>query len=212
MGDGVRVVILEDHPLVREALADRLADHLEGMRLVYAGASVPDAVAVIDADGADCVVLDLDLNDGRSPTVNVTSLSETGVPILVVSALGDQASIRAALVAGACGFLSKQAESAQLIEAVESTLRGEPYTSPEVAAALLAGTTTSVPLSEQERRAMVLYASGLKMRSVARRMGVTEGTAQEYIKRVRAKYLKAGTPVPTKTDMYRMARSEGLVP
>jgi hypothetical protein len=47
---------------------------------------------------------------------------------------------------------------------------------------------------------------------VARRMGVTEGTAQEYIKRVRAKYLKAGTPVPTKTDMYRMARSEGLVP
>lgn len=212
MDHAVRVVILEDHPLVREALADRLADHLAEMRLMYSGASVPDAVAVIDADGADCVILDLDLNDGRSPAVNVTSLSETGVPILVVSALGDQASIRAALVAGACGFLSKQAESAQLIEAVESTLRGEPYTSPEVAAALLSGATTSVPLSEQERRAMVLYASGLKMRSVARRMGVTEGTAQEYIKRVRAKYLKAGTPVPTKTDMYRMARSEGLVP
>ena len=43
-------------------------------------------------------------------------------------------------------------------------------------------------------------------------MSVKPATAQEYIKRVRAKYLKAGTPLPTKTDMYRMARSEGLVP
>jgi DNA-binding NarL/FixJ family response regulator len=69
-----------------------------------------------------------------------------------------------------------------------------------------------VALSEQERRAMVLYASGLKMRAVARRMGVTEGTAQEYIKRVRQKYDRAGVPLPTKTDMYRVARDEGLVP
>ena len=212
MEQGARIVILEDHPLVREALEDRLARHLEGLSLTYSGASVPEALAAMVSSGADCVILDLDLNDGRSPVANVIDLSETGVPILIVSALGDQASIRASLLAGACGFISKQAESAQLIEAVESTLRGEPYTSPEVAAALLAGPTTSVPLSEQERRAMVLYASGLKMRTVARRMGVTEGTAQEYIKRVRAKYLKAGTPVPTKTDMYRMARSEGLVP
>jgi DNA-binding NarL/FixJ family response regulator len=207
-----RFVILEDHPLVREALADRLTAHFEGSSAVYAGAAVPEALASIAEGGADCIILDLDLNDGSSPVANVLSLSETGVPILVVSALGDQASIRASLVAGASGFLSKQADPVQFIEAVEATLRGEPYTSPEVAAALLAGTSTSVPLSEQERRAMVLYASGLKMRTVARRMGVTEGTAQEYIKRVRAKYLKAGTPVPTKTDMYRMARSEGLVP
>lgn len=212
MTPGPRVAILEDHPLVREALADRLARHLDGLSLTYSGACVPDALAAIQTSGADCIILDLDLNDGRSPVANVITLSETGVPILVVSALGDQASIRASLVAGACGFISKQAEPESLMEAVESTLRGEPYTSPEVAAALLSGPTTSVPLSDQERRAMVLYASGLKMRTVARRMGVTEGTAQEYIKRVRAKYLKAGTPVPTKTDMYRMARSEGLVP
>ena len=59
---------------------------------------------------------------------------------------------------------------------------------------------------------MTLYASGLKMRTVARQMGVTEGTAQEYIKRVRAKYLKAGSPIPTKTDMYRRAQAEGLLP
>lgn len=207
-----RFVILEDHPLVREALAERLTARLTDVDFTYSGASVPEALAAVAADGADCIILDLDLDDGRTPVANVLDLADTDVPILIVSALGDQASIRASLMAGAAGFVSKQAQTPELIEAVQATLRGEQYTSPEVAAALLAGSATSVPLSDQERRAMVLYASGLKMRTVARRMGVTEGTAQEYIKRVRAKYLKAGTPVPTKTDMYRMARSEGLVP
>lgn len=207
-----RIVLLEDHPLVREALVDRLRAQLGEVSIVYAGQSVADALAAIATDGADCIILDLDLNDARSPVANVLELADSKVPILIVSALGDQASIRASLMAGASGYISKQAEPAQLIEAVQATLRGEQFTSPEVAAALLSGASTTVPLSDQERRAMVLYASGLKMRTVARRMGVTEGTAQEYIKRVRAKYLKAGTPVPTKTDMYRMARSEGLVP
>lgn len=212
MNAAPRIVLLEDHPLVREALVDRLRTHLGDVTIVYAGQSVADALFAMGADGADCVILDLDLNDARSPVANVLTLADTGAPILIVSALGDQAAIRASLIAGASGFISKQAEPEQLVEAVRATLRGEQYTSPEVAAALLSGATTTVPLSDQERRAMVLYASGLKMRTVARRMGVTEGTAQEYIKRVRAKYLKAGTPVPTKTDMYRMARSEGLVP
>ena len=134
------------------------------------------------------------------------------MPILIVSALGDQASIRASLMAGASGFISKQAEPEQLIEAVQATLRGEQYTTPEVAAALLSTASTTVPLSDQERRAMVLYASGLKMRTVARRMGVTEGTAQEYIKRVRAKYLKAGTPVPTKTTCTGWRAARGWFP
>lgn len=207
-----RFVILEDHPLVREALAERLASHLGGVEIVYSGQSVDDALPALADAGADCIILDLDLADGRTPVANVTVLAESGVPILIVSALGDPPAIRASLMAGASGFVSKQAATEELIEAVTVTLRGEPYTSPEVAAALLSSSRTSVPLSEQERRAMVLYASGLKMRTVARHMGVTEGTAQEYIKRVRAKYQLAGTPVPTKTDMYRMARSEGLVP
>lgn len=212
MAEVPRFVILEDHPLVREALTDRLTANLGEITVVYSGQSVPDALVAIDANGADCIILDLDLDDARSPVANVLDLAECEVPILIVSALGDPGAIRASLMAGAAGFISKQAEPAQLMEAVHATLQGEQYTSPEVAAALLSGTATSVPLSDQERRAMVLYASGLKMRTVARRMGVTEGTAQEYIKRVRAKYLKAGTPLPTKTDMYRMARSEGLVP
>ena len=214
--DGVvsqpRFVILEDHPLVREALVARLVQHEGDIDLVYSGASVSEALAAIGRRGADCLILDLDLDDAVSPIVNIANLLEADVPILIVSALGDGATIRAAFSAGVTGYVSKSADPEELGAAVDAALRGEKYTSPEAAAALLADSTTVVGLSDQERRAMVLYASGLKMRAVARHMGVSESTAREYIRRLRTKYEKAGAPLPSKTELYRMARREGLLP
>ncbi|MDD2819211.1 MAG: response regulator transcription factor [Candidatus Nanopelagicales bacterium] len=205
-------IILEDHPLVREALAERLVSHFRDMAMAYSGSSIEAALDHLEQSPVDCVILDLDLNDNNSPLNNILALVEYSSPVLIVSALGDSATIRSALAMGVKGYVSKQAESAQLIEAIEAILRGEEYTSPEVATALLSAKGPQVKLSDQERRAMVLYASGLKMTSVARQMGITAGTADEYIKRVRAKYRKSGIAVSTKTDLYRVAQSEGLIP
>jgi DNA-binding NarL/FixJ family response regulator len=207
-----RLVVLEDHPLVRDAMVSLLVPHLEDVEIIYAGASVQEAASAIEERGADLVILDLDLNDGRSPVVNVASMADLGVPIIVVSALGDPATIRACLAAGVVGYVSKQARPEEVLQALQAALRGEHTMSPEVASALLHQPDDQLNLSEQERRAMVLYASGLKMESVARRMNVSRTTAEEYIKRVRIKARKAGTPVPTKTDMYRMAQRAGMLP
>lgn len=207
-----RFVILEDHPLVREALAERLVRHLGDVDFVYTGDSVSAALSAIEVRGVDCVVMDLDLNDSVSPIVNVVSLAETGAPVLIVSALGDGVTIRAAFTAGVIGFLSKSAEPEEFVAAIEAALRGDKYTSAEAAAAMLADSDSLVDLSDQERRAMVLYASGLKMRAVARHMGVSESTAREYVRRLRAKYEKAGAPLPSKTELYRMAQREGILP
>ena len=191
-------------------LSDESAE--QSAEIVYAGASIDEAVRAISQAGADLVILDLDLNDGRSPVANVAAMADLGVPVLVVSALGDPATIRACLAAGVVGYVSKQARPEEVLGALQSALRGEQTMTPEVAAALLHHPDDQLNLSDQERRAMVLYASGLKMESVARRMNVSRTTAEEYIKRVRAKARKAGTPVPTKTDMYRMAQRSGLLP
>ena len=182
------------------------------MEIVYAGASIDDASRAIADLGADLVILDLDLNDGRSPVANVAAMADLGVPVIVISALGDPATIRACLSAGVVGYVSKQARPEEVLAALQAALRGEQTMSPEVAAALLHQPDDQLNLSDQERRAMVLYASGLKMESVARRMNVSRTTAEEYIKRVRVKARKAGTPVPTKTDMYRMAQRTGMLP
>jgi DNA-binding NarL/FixJ family response regulator len=207
-----RLVVLEDHPLVRDAMVSLLVPHLEDIEIVYAGDSIEEAIAAITTQGADLVILDLDLNDGRSPVLNVASMADLDVPVIVVSALGDPATIRACLAAGALGFVSKQARPEEVLQALTDALRGEQTMSPEVASALISQSDDPLNLSEQERRAMVLYASGLKMESVARRMNVSRTTAEEYIKRVRSKARKAGTPMPTKTDMYRMAQRAGMLP
>ncbi len=207
-----RLVVLEDHPLVLDAMVSLLVPHIEDIEIVYAGASLDEAAQAIGVSGADLVILDLDLNDGRSPVANVAAIGDLGVPVLVISAMGDPATIRACLAAGVLGYVSKQARPEEVLQALKAALRGEQSMSPEVAAALLSHPGDLLSLSDQERRAMVLYASGLKMESVARRMNVSRTTAEEYIKRVRAKARKAGTPLPTKTDMYRMAQRAGMLP
>lgn len=212
MAGGLRFVILDDHPLVRRALWDNLVLRLDDIRLCYEGASVSEAVRVIAIDGCDCAILDLDLGDQRSPVSNVEELHATGVPILVVSALGDHVLVRSTLLAGALGYISKQADVDLFMHAVQATIAGKQYMSPEIASALIAGSENAVELSDRERTAMTLYASGLKMTSVARQMDVAVGTAQEYIKRVRAKYAKSGNPLSTKTELYQQARSEGMLP
>jgi len=190
----------------------RLRSVFPAGEVAYSGGSLHEALDCARSTSVDCAILDLDLGDGRSPILNTSDLVEAGVPVLIVSALADPATVRAALQVGALGFVSKQAPTDEFEEALRATVEGNPFTSRDVAAILYSDHNPAVPLTDRERTAMILYASGMKIESVARRMNVKPATAGEYIKRVREKYLRAGTPIPTKTDMYRRARDEGLVP
>lgn len=212
MAERPRLLIVEDHPLMREAIVSRIAQALPEFDIVYSGDSVKVVLNTVQTLPGDCVILDLDLGDGTSPVANTAQLVAADMRVLIVSAFADPASVRATLRAGALGFVSKAAPIDEFTACLHAVLAGEPYTSRDVAGMLYSDTTYAVSLSERERTAMVLYSSGLKMETVARRMGVKTSTAQEYIKRVREKYVRAGTPLPSKTDLYRQAREEGLVP
>ena len=208
----IRVMVIDDHPLLRDAITNRVHQISPASDLAYVGGSISEALVVHAAEPVDCTILDLDLGDGRSPVANTADLVAAGCRVLIVSALADSATVRAALRAGALGFVSKQADIEEFEDSFRLTVAGTPSTSRDVAAILSSDETLSVSLSERERTAMVLYASGLKIDAVARRMDVKPATAQEYIRRVREKYSRAGVSVTTKTDLYRRARDEGLVP
>ncbi len=207
----ITFAVIEDHPIVRSAIEDRLIAKYPESRIVYSGPSISEAVSIMKKDPVSCVVLDLDLGDGRSPIQNTMELVECGCPVLIVSALADPAVVRSSLIAGALGFVSKSAEPEEFLKCVAATLNNEQSTSPDLAAILFRD-ELSVNLSEREREAMVLYASGMKLDAVARKMNIKPGTASEYIKRVREKYSKSGNPVSTKTDLYKQAVQEGLLP
>jgi len=162
--------------------------------------------------GCDCAVVDLDLGDGRAAADVVSSLTSQQVPVVVVSALGNPAIIQACVLAGAQGYVAKRSGTDELVAVLQAVLSGRPLMSPDLAGALVTHHRAAVKLSKQEQRALVLYASGLKLDSVARRMQVAPSTVKQYLDRVRDKYTAAGRVARTKSDLYRVARDEGLVP
>ncbi len=208
----VNLIVMEDHPLFRQATVDLLVTQMEDVNVAYSGTDVSIAKTVCEQVPVSCIILDLDLGNDTPPLETIEDLSSTGVPIVIISAMGEPALIRAALARGIAAFVPKKSQPVELVLAVRQAIRGMHYTSPELASMLLQGEAGGVQLSEQERKALILYASGLKMDTVARRMGVSTTTAKEYIKRVRQKYAKSGTSLPTKVDLHQLARSQGLLP
>ncbi|MGB3484112.1 MAG: response regulator transcription factor [Mycobacterium sp.] len=201
------IAVVDDHVLVRDALARTMqeAGHL---------VTVADSPAEVTAEsrGFDLVLLDLDLGaEGLADARDVARLNELDTPVLIVSAAGSPRHVRRMLQAGAVGVVAKSDSLEDLLAAVEAALRGETWMSPMLAQALVVDNTERPVLSDQELLALQLYACGLKLDSVARRMGVASSTAKQYIDRVREKYGRAGLSVRTKTELYTAAVEDGFI-
>jgi DNA-binding NarL/FixJ family response regulator len=189
-------VILEDHPLLLTALGAQIRDLYPECPVVYEG---KDVIAAADFCNKDTVaIVDLDLGDNRKAADVVAIIVAKGASVLVVSALGEPSTIESVMIAGAHGYMTKRANSGEFKEAI--------------AGAIASIKTGRVSLSNQERKALVLYASGLKLETVAHRMGLAPSTVKEYLDRVRAKYDAIGLDARTRMDLYHAARNEGLIP
>ncbi len=208
------IAIFEDHPLMREAIAHNLVLYSSDVLITYKGDSISNFLASHadrQSSSVTIAILDLDLGDGSEPIKNLQRLLDRSISVIVVSALAKPQAVREMLHNGAAAYVSKSAEPHALHEAIQATIEGKQYMSTDIAIALLSGETTSVELSKQERQALSLYASGMKLDAVATAMDISRSTASEYIQRARKKYTKAGINLPTKTDLYRQAQRDGLL-
>ena len=199
------IAIVDDHVLVRDALARAMAE--AGHRVT----AVSTLTEVAANATLDAVLLDLDLGaEGLADDQVVARLRERGIPVLIVSAMGSARHVRRVLQAGAVGVVAKSDSMDDLSQAVDAALRGEFWMSPMLAQAI-AVDVDRPNLSEQELLTLRLYAGGLKLDSVARRMGVASSTAKQYIDRVREKYARAGQTVRTKSELYAIAVEDGFI-
>lgn len=204
----VSLAVLDDHELVRDGLVALLAGADDpDLRVVYSGVDPREAAA----SGALVALLDVDLGpEAPGVAASTALLVAAGLRVLLLSALADPAAVRAGLDAGALGFVPKSASSVALLDAVRTVADGEVHLTAALAAVLLAG-SSAPDLSSRELEALRLYAAGLKLTSVARRMNVTASTAKEYLDRVRAKYRMTGQSVSTRSDLQRAAERDGLL-
>jgi len=210
--DAVRFSIVDDHVLVREGLVAVLQD--PRLKLIGAFSSLEEFlqhhVTTPPEARTSLLLLDLDLHGKGVDLDLVTALMDGGVQIIVVSAMGVPRLVRELVTAGVSGFVTKGEPTSILFEAIEAVLDGGTWTTPRLAAILMQSPERPV-LSPQEERALMLYATGMKMSSVARRLGVQPDTAKVYIDRVRKKYAALGREVRTKTDLYIAATEDGLI-
>jgi two-component system uhpT operon response regulator UhpA len=204
----IRVAVVDDHTLVLEGIAARLAHH-SGIRVV-ASESTWMALLGHPEFPVDVVVLDLHLKDQISISSKIRALAAAGSHAIVMSQHADATSISTAIGYGARGFVPKSESADELVRAIECAADGRQYANRLTTDALAIAGRISIPrLGNQERRALVLYAAGRPVKEVAVAMGTTEDTVKSYIKRGRRKYRAAGIDIGTRVLLRRQATVEG---
>lgn len=207
----IRLGVIDDHRAVSEGVPAGLAKRVP---LAPGSVQARTVEELLGSDGEfDVVVLDVRLADGTSPPENVRRLVERGWKVLLYTEVTHPVVLGTCLQAGAMGVVSKKEDWSVLAEAVRTVAGGEDFLNADWATGVEAVSRGNVPaLAPREAQVLSLYAAGLPMKSVARRAGIAEETAKEYLARVKRKYLDVGRPARTKTDLYVRAVEDGHLP
>jgi DNA-binding NarL/FixJ family response regulator len=192
----LRVLIADDHPVFRQGLRAVLAG-ADGMEVVGETASGEDAVAAAAELQPDVVAMDLHMPglNGVEATRRIMADSPH-VAVLVVTMLEDDDSVFAAMRAGARGYLLKDADQTQIIDAIRSLSRGEVVFGPTIAdrvliyfaSPLLLKPVVPFPeLTEREREVLHLIAQGLSNYAIAGRLFLSGKTVRNHISNIFSK-------------------------
>ena len=193
-GRPVRLFLLDDHEIVRRGFADLLAE-VDDIEVVGEAATVAQALARIPACRPDVAVLDARLPDGSGIDVcREVRSRDPGVRCLVLTSYDDDEALFAAVMAGASGYLLKQARSSSLIEAIRAVAAGQSLLDPSVTGRLLERLRRPPEpdrrlsaLTDREREILDLIADGLSNREIGQRLFLAEKTVKNYVSSLLAK-------------------------
>jgi DNA-binding NarL/FixJ family response regulator len=185
----IRVVVVDDHAMVRAGL-QQLLDGDDGVEVVGTAGDGEQAVAVVEAQRPDVVLMDLQMpgTDGVAATRRIRDL----VPhaqVVIVTSYSDRDRIVGALDAGAVGYLLKDAEPEEILAGVRAAARGESPLHPRAARELLAARADAgqardagaVELTPRELEVLALVRRGLANKQIARRLGISERTVKAHL-------------------------------
>jgi DNA-binding NarL/FixJ family response regulator len=179
-----RVVIADDHAVVRAGLSQLLATFPE-VELVGVAADGEEAVALAAEHCPDVVLMDLEMPtvDGIEATRRIRA-AQPEVAVVVLTSFSDRDRILRALDAGAAGYLLKDAEPSELSRAIDAAARGEAPLDPKAARALLSARRApggAETLSAREREVLAMVGEGLPNKLIAQRLAISEKTVKAHL-------------------------------
>lgn len=189
----VRVYLLDDHEVVRRGLRELLEVESD-IVVIGESASALEATRRIPAMRPDVMVLDARLPDGSGIDVcrDVRSV-DSSIVGLILTSFDDDDALRAAVLAGAAGYLLKDVRGSDLVNSIRRVAGGDNLLDADVVARLRAGWDRDAedprlaPLSPQERRILEHIAQGLTNRQIGVSMSLAEKTVKNYVTSVLAK-------------------------
>jgi DNA-binding NarL/FixJ family response regulator len=209
-GQIIRVVLADDHELVRSGLRGELADGSAPTFEVVGEADDADgAIDVIRARQPDLVICDLHMPRGGG--LAVVTACATICPIVILTVSEAERDLLDAVAAGAAGYLLKTSSAVELRAAFRAAAAGEPVFSPSLAALVLgefrrlAKTADANPLTEREREVLRLVARGLRYGEIATELTISPKTAENHVRNILGKL-----HLSRRSDLVRYATQHGL--
>lgn len=207
----IRVVVVEDHDLIREAV-ESLLRQLAGIDVVATVRSMSDAAIAIDDLRPDVALVDLGLPDGSGIELSRTAQQRwPDLRVIIVSSRQDAGAVRAAFVAGAWSYLFKSGSAANLEAAITAVFQGRRFITPEVRDLLAEWATSPTPkgierLSPRQIAILKRVVDGENTKTIAASLGISVTTVNTH----RAEILKrlGIRDLPTLT---RFAIEQGLI-
>lgn len=186
----VRIVIVDDHPVVRAGLR-ALIDGEDDLAVIGEASDLESAQRVVTLDEPDVVLMDLSLGAGAGGAEVTKRLRALIRPpeVLVLTTYDTEADVLRALDAGVRGYLLKDAPPDELFAAIRATARGETSLAPTVAAMLVrrASTTRAPVITEREVEVLELLSNGLANKELARGLLVSEATVKSHLSHIYSK-------------------------
>jgi NarL family two-component system response regulator LiaR len=210
----IRVLIVDDHPLFRDGVRDRLVETDRAIEVVGEAADGREAIELVEGLHPDVVLMDVAMPglNGIEATRRVKARWPE-VSILGLTVYDDEAYVVALLEAGAAGYLLKTVAAAELAEAIHRVHEGEAVLSPPVARAVLhrfirpgESASTARPwgtLSEREIDVLRLAAKGISNKEIAQELGLSVRTVHAHLSRV---FDKLGVASRTEAVVYGLRR------
>jgi DNA-binding NarL/FixJ family response regulator len=203
----IKVMLVDDHPVVREGLRGMLSAE-DDLTVVAEAGGAAEAVAAVRAHEPDVVLMDLRMpgGDGVEATARVLA-QRPQTRVVVLTTYDTDADILRAVEAGAAGYLLKDASRYDLAQAVRAAARGETVLAPSVAAKLMSRMRSPVELSRREIDVLRLVARGGTNAEIGRELLISEATVKTHLLRA---FGKLG--VSDRTAAVTAALERGILP